>query len=84
MKDGTATPIAFIAGAFAVICCAGPLLIAAIGTAALTGWLTNSMYVLGSTVLIALVLGGLWFYHRRMSAQACCNSIAVNKAPNHE
>lgn len=84
MKNGAAAPIAFIAGAFAVICCAGPLLIVAVGTAALTGWLTNSMYVLGPTVLIALALGGLWYYRRRAAVQACCDPIAVNKVPHHE
>lgn len=84
MKDGTATPIAIMAGAFAVICCAGPLLIAAIGTAALTGWLTNSVYVLIPVALIGLGLGGLWFYRRGATSQGCCNPIAVNKASNHE
>jgi hypothetical protein len=83
MKDGTATPIAMIAGAFAVICCAGPLLIAAIGTAALTGWLTNSAYVLIPAAIAGLGLGGLWYYRRRMTAQGSCHSIDVNKARNH-
>jgi hypothetical protein len=84
MKDGTTTPVAIIVGAFAVICCAGPFLIAAIGTAALTGWLTNSMYLLAPAVLIALALGGLWFYRRRTNAHSGCDPIADNKAQNHE
>ncbi len=83
MRDGSAT-VAIIAGAFAAICCAGPLLIAAIGTAALTGWLTNSVYVLIPAALIGLGLGGHWYYRRRMTAQDCGRPIAVDKAPNHE
>lgn len=84
MKDDAATPIAVIASAFAVICCAGPLLIAAIGAAALTGWLTNSAYVLIPAVLIALGLGALWYYRRRTSVQDCCQTIGNNKALQNE
>lgn len=84
MRDGTATPITILAGAFAVICCAVPLLIAAIGTAALIGWLMNSAYVLIPASLVGLGLWGLWFYRRRTTSQDCCNPTAVNKAPNHE
>jgi hypothetical protein len=79
MKDGTATPIAIIAGAFAVICCAGPLLIASLGAAALTGWITNSMVVLIPAALIGLGLSGLWFYRRRSAAQACCDPTSTKQ-----
>ena len=83
MKDDAATPIAGMAGAFAVVCCAGPLLTAAIGTAALTSWLTNSAYVLVPSVLIALGLGAFWYYRRRTSVQGCCRTIGDNKALQH-
>ncbi len=84
MRDSTANPNIIIAGALAVICCAAPLLIATIGLATLTGWLTNSAYVLIPTGLIILGLWGLWFYRRRTTSQDCCNPTAVNGAQNHE
>ncbi len=70
MSDCTSTGDLVVAGTLAVICCAGPLLIAAIGTAALTGWLTNSAYILVPALLIGLGLGTLWFYRRRVAANA--------------
>jgi len=71
-------------GILAVICCAGPLLIAAIGTTALAAWLANSWYVLIAVALIAVGGGVLWLRHRRVSAQDCCRPEALNKASKHE
>lgn len=42
MRTTGATATATLVGILAVICCAGPLLIAAIGTTALAAWLSNS------------------------------------------
>ena len=82
MTDDAATPGAFRAGAFTVVCWARPLLIAAVGSAAL--WLANSVYVLIPATVIGVGLGGLWYYRRRMTAQGCGRPIAINKASNHE
>jgi F0F1-type ATP synthase assembly protein I len=70
MSDCTSTGALVVAGTLAVICCAGPLLIAAIGTAALTGWLTNLAYALIPALLIGLGLGALWIYRSRAAANA--------------
>ncbi len=79
MSNGTSTGALVVAGTFAVICCAGPLLMVALGTAGLTVWLTNSVYVLIPVLLIGLGLGALWFYRRRVAAQACCDPAAPPK-----
>jgi len=84
MRAAGATAAAMLVGIFAVICCAGPLLIAAIGTTALAAWLSNSGYVLIATALIAGFGGILWLRHRRVSAQDCCQPEALNKASKHE
>lgn len=70
IKTGAASAI------LAAICCAGPLLVAALGTAGLTVWLTNSVYVLIPVLLICLALVGLDLYRRRGAAQACCGLAA--------
>jgi F0F1-type ATP synthase assembly protein I len=70
MSDGTSTAAMVVTGTFAVICCAGLFLIAAIGTAALTGWLTNLAYALIPALLIGLGLGTLWIYRSRAAANA--------------
>ena len=79
MSDGTSTTAMVVAGTFAVICCAGPLLIAAIGTAALTGWLTNSANVLIPALLIGLGLVSRWFYRRRAAANAHRDPISHDR-----
>lgn len=83
MRDGAA-PAAIIVAALAMICCAAPLLIAAVGTAALMGWLADSVYVLIPAAIIGLGLAGLWYYRRSLTPQDCCHPISINKAPNHE
>ena len=84
MRAAGATAAAMLVGILAVICCAGPLLIAAIGTTALAAWLANSGYVLIAAALIAVGGGVLWLWHRRVSAQDCCRLEALNKASKHE
>lgn len=84
MSDGRTTAMAIAVGALAVICCAGPQLLAAIGAVGLTVWLAKSASVLVPAALIVFGLGGFWYYRRRMTAQACRDPVAVNKAPNHE
>jgi Na+/melibiose symporter-like transporter len=84
MRTAGATATATLVGILAVICCAGPLLIAAIGTTALAAWLSNSGYVLIAAALIAVGGGVLWLRRRRVSAQDCYWPEALNKASKHE
>lgn len=84
MKSGATAATATLVGALAVACCAGPLLIAAIGTTALASWLANSGYLLIAAALIAVGGGVLWLWHRRVIAQDCCRREALNKASKHE
>jgi hypothetical protein len=71
MRTTGATIGALLLGAVAVICCAGPLLVAAIGTTALAAWFSYSGYALIAAVLIAATGGLLWFRHRRSNAPDC-------------
>jgi hypothetical protein len=84
MKTTGAAPAAMLIGIFVVICCTGPLLIAAVGTTALAAWLSYSGYVLTAAVLIAVGGGVLWLRHRRRQTQDRYRSEALNKAPKHE
>ena len=79
MNDRSNVKYGIVAVTLVALCCAAPLLIVALGTAALTGWLTNSMYVLIPAALIGLGVGGLWFYRRRAAAQACCDPASPKK-----
>ena len=78
IKTGAASAI------LAAICCAVLLLIAALGTAGLTVWLTNSVYVLIPALLIGFGLVGLGLYRRRTAAQACCDPAAHKQGTSHE
>lgn len=82
MRTAGATATATLVGILAVICCAGPLLIATIGATALAAWFSYSGYVLIAAALIAVGGGVLWFRHR--SAQDCCRPEALNKASKYE
>lgn len=84
MRSAGATIGAMLVGVLAVICCAGPPLIAAIGMTALAAGLSYSGYVLIAAALIAVGGGVLWFRHHRVSAQECCRPEAFNKASKHE
>ncbi len=79
MNDGSNVKYGIIVGTLAVLCCAAPFLIVALGTAALTGWLTNSVYVLIPAALIGFGLVTLWFYRRRAAVQACCDRDSPKK-----
>lgn len=68
-------------GALAVICCATPLLITAIGTAALAAWLSKSVYVLIPAAVIAAGIGAVWFRRRNVG---CFRPESFNEASQHE
>lgn len=84
MRTADTTVGALLVGALAVICCATPLLIAAIGTTALAAWLSKSVYVLIPAAVIVAGFGVLWFRRRTISAQDCCRPETFNTATRHE
>jgi hypothetical protein len=83
MRTADGTVGALLVGALAVICCAGPLFVAAIGTTALAAWFSYSGYALIAAVLIAATGGLLWFRHRRSNAPDCSRP-EDSKASKHE
>ncbi len=84
MKEAPTTSIAIMAGAFAVICCAGPLLIATIGAAGLAAWFMNTAYVWVPATLIASAIG-IYRYHRhRTSGHDGGQITSDRKALHHE
>lgn len=85
MSEPTFLKIGGVAAVLAaIVCCVGLLLIAALASLSFTAWLANAYYVVIPALFIGLGLGGLWLYRLRFSAQACCDPVAHNKAPNHE
>ncbi len=84
MRTADGTVGALLVGALAIICCAGPLLITAIGTTALAAWLSKSVYVLVPTAIIAAGIGAVWLKRRRVSAQDCCKPDIREGYLNHE
>lgn len=83
MKTAGATVGALLVGAFAVLCCAAPAIIAGVSVTALAAWLSYSRYVLIAAVLIEVAAGGLVLFRQRgINAQTCREP--EKKASNHE
>jgi hypothetical protein len=64
--------------ALPVICCAGPSLVAGVGSVALSGWLAATGYILAPTALVVLGAGAVVLHRRRRSAVAaddCCGTV---------
>lgn len=74
MSDRARTQIGAIGGLLAaIVCCATPLLIVALGSLGVGAWFTNAYYVLIPAVVIFLGLAGLQHFRQRAAAQPCCN-----------
>jgi hypothetical protein len=73
---------ALLVGALFVICCAGPLVIAAISSTALAAWFSNSLYVAIPATIIAAGIAVFWFWGRHIDAENCRQH--EKKASNHE
>jgi len=85
VRSADTTIGALLVGALAVICCAGPLLVAAMGATALAAWLSKSVYVLIPAALIAVgITVVVWFRRRSVSAQNCCRPETSNRTSRHE
>ncbi|MBV6486650.1 MAG: hypothetical protein GHHEDOFH_00585 [Pseudorhodoplanes sp.] len=84
MKDAPSAPIAIMAGVFVVICCAGPLLIAAIGAAGLAAWFMNTAYVWVPAILMVLAIGIYRYHGYRTSGPDGGQITRDRKALHHE
>ncbi|MBX6329113.1 MAG: hypothetical protein IRY89_11110 [Pseudolabrys sp.] len=82
MRTADGTVGALLVGALAVICCAAPLLITAIGATALAAWLAKSAYVVIPVAIIAAGIAVIWFQRHHADAQDCCHPR--KKASSHE
>lgn len=84
MRPAEATMGALLVGALAMICCAGPPLVAAVGTTALAVWVSKSAFVLVAAALVAAGVGAACLYRRRLDAQDCCPPKMSRRASDHE
>lgn len=82
MRTADGTVGALLVGALAIVCCAAPLLITAIGASALTAWFAKSAYVVIPAGIIAAGIAAIWFQHRHVGAQDHCQP--EKKALPHE
>ena len=69
MNDRSQIATGIIGAILVAVCCAGPLLLVALGSASLTAWLANAYYVLVPAVLVLLGLIALLLYRRWATAR---------------
>lgn len=77
--------VAIAVAGLAVLCCAGPLLLATIGSVAISASvLTGSLVIVAGVAGIGLV--GVWAYRRRRSANSnavdCCELESAKRKSN--
>ena len=58
--------VSLVAG-LAILCCAGPLLLVALGSVALSAWAASAGYVVVPIVLAVIGLVSIWRYRRNRS-----------------
>jgi mercuric ion transport protein len=63
----------------AIICCATPFLIVALGSFGVGGLLANGAYLLFPVLAVVLGLVGLRLYRRRTTIPACCDDHSLKK-----
>jgi mercuric ion transport protein len=80
IADGTVGTL--FVGALAVICCAAPLLITAIGATALATWRSESAFTVIPAAIIVAGIAVISFQRRHVGVHDCCQS--EKKASNHE
>jgi uncharacterized membrane protein len=64
--------------ALPILCCAGSSVLVGLGSAALSGWLVASGYVLVPILLVAVGVAAIVLYRRRRAAVAaddCCGTV---------
>jgi len=68
--------VSLVAG-LAILCCAGPLLLVALGSVALSAWVASAGYVLIPIILAVIGVVGVWRYRRNRSTSSsaadCCS-----------
>lgn len=69
--------VSLVAG-LAILCCAGPLLLVALGSVALSAWAASAGYVLIPIVLATIGFVSIWRYRRNRSTSSsaadCCTA----------
>jgi hypothetical protein len=61
--------VSLVAG-LAILCCAGPLLLVALGSVALSAWAASAGYVAIPIVLAVIGLVSIWRYRRNRSTSS--------------
>jgi mercuric ion transport protein len=80
MSDRARTQIGAIGGALAaIVCCAAPLLIAALGSLGVGSALVNGLYLLIPILAVVIGLAGLRLYRRRANADPCCEDQSLKE-----
>lgn len=73
--------------ALPVLCCAGPSLLAGLGSVSVASWLVPAGYILAPLALLAGTAAAILFYRRRRSAVAadgCCSAVGSAGGCRHE
>jgi mercuric ion transport protein len=74
MSDQAHMRIGAIGGLLAaIVCCATPLLIVALGSLGISSFFANGSYLLIPILAVLLGLVGLRFYRRHASVRPCCD-----------
>jgi mercuric ion transport protein len=80
MRDKARIQAGAIGGLLAaVVCCAAPLLIVAVGSLGIGTALANGAYLLISILAVVLALAGWHLYRRRATAQPRCNDKSLKE-----
>lgn len=64
----------------ALVCCAAPLLILALGPLGVGSALTNGSYLLIPILAVVLGLGGVYLYRRRATVRHCCDDKSFKES----
>lgn len=81
MNDKARIQVGAIGGLLAaLVCCAAPLLILALGSLGVGSALANSSYLLIPILAVVLGLGGVYLYRRRATVQHCCDDKSFKES----
>jgi mercuric ion transport protein len=80
MSDRTRIQIGAIGGVLAaIVCCAAPLLIVALGSLGIGGALANGSYLLIPILAVVLGWAGLRLYRRRATTEPGCEDQSLKE-----
>lgn len=78
-RSGAGMAAAGIAAMLAIVCCAGPALVAVGGLGAIGGFLRNPLVIAAAALLLAVAVTAV-IRRRRSGRDACCPPAAQNPA----